>query len=199
MNVLPHLVYRLLVIASLLVFSSASASDQRTESPDTAVMTLSFRGVDYLHRWSQNGQNEFTPPSDIDLTKWRDMVTINVHETVGNGNQLAEVANKVLTNYQRHGKILRTDSKPRTETSPAEHLAVAILGNPAFLEAAFARFVLSDGVGFVVVYSHRVYGYRAGPEMSEWLKANGPDVERALMVWDKVPALASLRQLPQSK
>ena len=45
--------------------------------------------------------------------------------------------------------------------------------DPAFLEAAFARLLLHDGVGYVIVRSHRVYGKAAGPAMSEWLGANG--------------------------
>jgi hypothetical protein len=162
-------------------------------------MTLSFGGVDYLHRWSKDGQNEFTPKSDPDLAAWRDMVTVNVFETVATGEQLAELANRVLGNYQASGKILRTDSKPRTADRPAEHLLVAALGNPAFLEAAFARLLLKDGAGYVVVRSHRVYGKAAGPAMSEWLQANGPEVEKTLMEWNQVPARDALKRLPQSK
>lgn len=199
MNLQPRPMFRLLFIVALLVCSGASASEQSREAPDTAAMTLSFRGADYLHRWSSNHQNEFTPRGEADLEKWRDMITINVNEKVGNGDQLARFANAVLANYKRHGKVLRTNSIPRTETRPAEHFIVAILGNRALLEAAFARFVMVDGVGFVIVYSHRVYGDRVGPEMSAWLKANGPDVEKTLMAWDKMPTLASLRQLPQAK
>lgn len=94
---------------------------------------------------------------------------------------------------------MRTDSKPRTPQRPAEHLVVALLGNPNFLEAAFARFVLVDGVGFVTVYSHRVYGKDAAGAMGDWLKSNGPSVEKTLMAWDEIPSLAALKQLPQSK
>jgi hypothetical protein len=162
-------------------------------------LALSFGGVDYLHRWSKGSQNEFTPKGDSDLAKWQDMITVNVHEGVRNGDQLAEIANAILGNYQRHGKILVTNSVPLSENRPAEHLIVAVLGRPAFLEAAFARFVLNDGVGMVVVYSHRVYGKQVGPEMSQWLQANGPQVEKTLMSWDKVPSLAALKRLPQAK
>ena len=162
-------------------------------------MAISFRGTDYVHRWSRNGQNEFTPAGDGDLAHWRDMVTINVHESATNGDQLAEVANKVVAKYQGHGKILRTDSKPRTRQRPAEHLIVAVLGDPAFLEAAFARFLLADGNGLAVVYSHRVYGQNAGPAMSDWLQANGPTIEKALMDWAGLPSVADLRRLPQSR
>jgi hypothetical protein len=175
------------------------ASEQPKESRGADALALSFGGVEYLHRWSKNGQNEFTPKGDSDLAKWQDMITVNVHEGVRNGDQLAETANAILGNYQKHGKILVTNSVPLSENRPAEHLIVAVLGSPAFLEAAFARFVLNDGVGMVVVYSHRVYGKQVGPGMSQWLQANGPQVEKTLMSWDKVPSLAALKRLPQAK
>ncbi|MDT3707843.1 MAG: hypothetical protein ROZ09_13550 [Thiobacillus sp.] len=177
----------------LLLLSTASAA-----SSESKTISLVFRNVEYQHRWSKDGQNEFTPQGQEDLNSWRDMITLNVHESVANGEQLAEVANKVLANYQRAGKILRTDSKSRTPDRPAEHLVVAVLGSRAFLEAAFARFVLVDGVGIVTVYSHRVYGTPAGQAMSEWLQANGPQVEGALMALDKLPTSVALKTLPQS-
>jgi hypothetical protein len=184
----------------VLLFASAVAAAQSQKvSPSVGTTAITFRGTDYVHRWSRNGQNEFTPAGEGDLARWRDMVTINVHENVGNGEQLAEVANSVLANYQSHGKIVRTDSKPRTQQRPAEHLIVAVLGDPAVLEAAFARFLLVDGNGLVVVYSHRVYGQSAGPAMSDWLQANGPTIEKALMGWAGLPSVADLRRLPQSR
>ena len=199
MNVVHRLIHGLVIITCIQGGGLMSDSDARAGDPSKKnQMTLSFRGTDYVHRWSKNGQNEFTPRSESDLSKWNDMITVNVHEKVATGEQLADVANRVLGNYQQHGKILRTDSKPRAADKPAEHLIVAALGDPNFIEAAFARLVLVNGVGNVVVYSHRVYGKAAGPAMSEWLKANGEQVEKALMAWDKVPSTASLKQLPQS-
>ncbi|HSV55157.1 MAG TPA: hypothetical protein VLJ57_23735 [Burkholderiaceae bacterium] len=159
-----------------------------------APLKLTFRGVGFMHRWSNQGQHEFTPQGEDDLAAWRNMVTLNVHASVVRGEQLAEVANQVLGNYQRHGKILQTRSQPRTAERPAEHLIVAVLGNPQLLEAVFARCLLHEGLGFVVVVSHRVYGKAAGPEMSDWLKANGPAVEQALMNW-ALPGAASVKGL----
>lgn len=200
MSVRRSLVQGLLVIGCAVALPAAAApAGTAGASRPTGGMTLRFDGVDYLHRWSKDGQNEFTPKSDPDLAKWRDMVTVNVFEAVRTGEQLAEVANKVLGNYQARGKILRTDSKPRTADRPAEHLIVAALGDPAFLEAAFARLLLVDGAGYVVVRSHRVYGKAAGPEMSDWLKANGPQVEKALMEWNQVPSRDALKRLPQGR
>lgn len=180
----------LVALAMLPTVAAAAANGAGT--------TVRLGDVEYVHRWSKAGQHEFTPAGDEDLPHWRDMVTVNVHDAVSTGEQLAEVANRVVANYQSHGKVLRTDSRPRTPERPAEHLVVAVLGNPEFLEAAFARFVLVDGKGLVLVYSHRVYGRQAGPEMSRWLEANGPVAERTLMAWSNPPAPAKLRSLPQS-
>jgi hypothetical protein len=187
-----------LAIAYVLMLSTASAAFDQAASPEPNTISLSFRGVEYEHRWSKGGQNEFTPRGQNDLNLWHDMITLNVHEAVTSGEKLAQIANGVLSNYQRAGKILRTDSKPKTTGRPAEHLIIAVLRNPAFLEAAFARFVLNDGVGTVTVYSHRVYGKQVGQAMSEWLQVNGPQVESALMAWDKLPTSVALKALPQS-
>jgi hypothetical protein len=64
---------------------------------------------------------------------------------------------------------------------------------PAFLEAAFARVVLHDGEGLIAGYSKRVFGTNAGNEMSAWLEQNGPAVERELMAWPALPAMAPLK------
>jgi hypothetical protein len=179
----------------LVQWTLAASAETAVAKPDV----VRFNGVDYMHRWSKNGQNEYTPATETDLARWQNMVTLNVHEKARTGEDLAQVANTVVANYGSHGKILRTDSKPRTPDRPAEHLVVAVLGNPDFLEAAFARFVLVDGTGMVAVYSHRVYGKNAGPAMSDWLKTNGPPIETALMAWKGIPSAKALKLLPQSR
>lgn len=181
-----------------LGLSAAAFAQSGTTPRKDGPMTLRFRDSDFVHRWSKNGQHEFTPPAQADLKAWTDMVTLNVHAATTNGDQLAVVANTVLANYQRHGKILQTRSTPRTATQPAEHLIVAVLGTPELLEATFARCLLSGGTGVVAVYSHRVYGKAVGPAMSQWLAANGPQVEQALMGWAQIPAVAGLARLPTS-
>ncbi len=159
---------------------------------------LSFDNVNYQHRWSKNGQNEFTPPAETDLNHWTDMITINVIDQATDGDKLAQLANLVLKRYQTAGKVVRTNSIARSETRPAEHYIAAVLGNPGFLEAVFARFVLVDGTGLIIIHSHRVYGAQAGNELSQWLRANGPGQEQILMAWTGAPSLQALRQLPQS-
>ena len=56
--------------------------------------------------------------------------------------------------------------------------------------------MLIDGSGVIAVYSHRIYGKAAGPEMSDWLKANGQKVETALKDWDRIPTRTALKKLP---
>ena len=162
-------------------------------------MTLGFGGVQYVHRWSQKGQNEFTPPAETDLSKWRDMLTLNLHDKVSNGDQLAALANGVLGNYEANGKIVRTDSKPRTPGHEAEHLIVAILTAPGVMEAVFARLMLVEGKGVIVVYSHRAYGKDAAAVIGPWLQAKGESTEGTLMAWNRLPRLADIRALPQAK
>jgi hypothetical protein len=52
---------------------------------------------------------------------------------------------------------------PRTPHRPAEHFIAVVFGRSNFLEAAFARFKLVDGIGCSIVYSHRE---RVGDQMS---------------------------------
>ena len=88
------LVRRTLEAAALLLALALPASAQ--ERAAGSVMTLDFAGTSCLHRWSQNGQNEFTPAAQPDLDKWQDMLTIDVHDDATNAEQLANVANNVL-------------------------------------------------------------------------------------------------------
>ncbi|HEV8238766.1 MAG TPA: hypothetical protein VGS57_05325 [Thermoanaerobaculia bacterium] len=193
-------VFWVAVGACLHVCTAPLAAAEAAARPHAQNATvLSFGGVDYVHRWSKNNQNEFTPRNEADLAHWRNMITVIVYDGVRNGDQLAGTANSVLTMYQGNGQIVRTDSKPRTPQHPAEHLIVALLGSPGFLEAVFARFVLIDDVGIATVYSHRVYGEDAANPMDEWLEANGPSIEKTLMAWDRIPLPDVLRRLPQSK
>jgi hypothetical protein len=183
-------------VASALGGGLAALPGNVRAQPGALGFTL--RGQGFVHRWSKGDQHEYTPGNQPDLKTWHDMVTLNVHAATRTGEQLADVANRVLGNYQRHGKVLQTRSRPRTASSAAEHLIVAVLGTPEFLEATFARCLMHDGAGLIAVRSRRVYGKPAGPAMSEWLKSHGQATEEALMAWSTMPSRASLDQLPRS-
>jgi hypothetical protein len=187
--------------AMILIFSIYATLGAAQKEADTkSKIKLNFNQIEYLHRWSQNDQHEFTPPGQEDLSKWTDMLTINFYQQVSDGESLASVANQVLENYKnQQGRVLRTVSVPRTIEKPAEHLIVVVFGRPTFLEAAQARFKLVNGKGVSIIYSHRVYGKAVGPEMSAWLKDNGPSIEKVLMAWEFPAALGSLQKSAGSK
>jgi hypothetical protein len=189
-----------LACAALLLAFALPATPALAQSfDDAAALTLDFAGTPYLHRWSQNGQNEFTPQSQADLDKWRDMVTINVYDTVTTSDQLASVANNVLVNYQKAGIIVRTHSLPAQPGRPAQHMVVAVLSGSGVSELVFTRFVLTPEAGAAIVYSHRVYSMKPDAAASTWFKAHDLEMEKALMAWAGMPSVATLRALPQAR
>ena len=120
------------------------------------------------------------------------MITINVYPSAHDGDALSAKANAVLENYKSHkGMVLRTNSVLRMPDRPAEHFIGVVFGRSNFIEVAFARFKLLDGVGCSIVYSHRIYGEKVGDQMSAWLNDNGPKVEKMLMEWKDIPSSAS--------
>lgn len=183
---------RWLPFALLLLCAFAHAHAQ-TRAP----VRLELDGLGYEHRWSQAGQNEFTPAGQEDLQRWQDMLTLVVRADIVDGEALAGLGNGLLESYQRSGVIVRTDSRPAAPDRPAEHLLVAMLGGGTMVEAAFTRLVLHDGVGLVVVRGRRAYGEGAAQEIGAWVRDNGVQVEQALMAWP-LPPLDRITALPQS-
>jgi len=162
----------------------ALASVLSTMSPPD----FSFMGQSFFHRYSKDGLHEYTPKEQTDLEKWKDMMTLNVYADVKDGDKLAEVANTVLTRYEKNGgKVVRTNSVPRTAKSEAEHLIVVLFPRSEFIEASFARFKMHEGHGVSLVYGHRIYGKKVGDAMADWLQKNGALTEKALMAWKTVP------------
>lgn len=175
-----HLPRLLTALAAALLLSHPA--------PAAEPAAFTFQGAGYFLRWSTNSQHEFTPDGQTNLAAWTNMVTLNRYPDVADGEALAARANAVLERYKSaRGMVVRTDSVPRTPTRPAEHLVVVLFPQRDFIEAAFTRFLLRDGRGLAVTCSHRKYGRKIGNEMSDWLKANGPATEQALMSWDPLP------------
>jgi hypothetical protein len=177
------------VFVFLLILSGAATLTSKDDRS-----AFAFQNVDYFHRWSQETQHEFTPAKQEDLDHWTDMVTINVYPGVDDGEKMAGTANAVLGNYRSHqGNILKTSSVPATDKQPAEHFIAVRFNQPGFVEAAFARFKLVEGKGHSFVYSHRVYGDKAGEEMNAWITANAEKTENALLDWNP-PAEATSKR-----
>lgn len=154
---------------------------------------VKFRGLDFQLRFSKGDQHELTPPGQEDLKKWQEMLTFNFYPNVRDGEALAKTANSVLGAYKEAKAIVvRTNSVPAKADRPAEHLVAVLFPQPDFIEAAFTRFVLRDGKGVGITFSYRKYG-KVGNEMSEWLKANGPEIEKEIMAFDAIPKLETAK------
>lgn len=179
----------LLVIAATTFLLQASPPQARPP----ASATLTFNGTTFHLRWSKDGQSEFTPAGQEDLQRWSEMVTVWRYPAIRDGEALAGQANRTLGAYKgANGKVLRTNSTPRTAAKPAEHFIAAFLGNPSLVEFTAARFVLVDGVGAAVIYSRRAYGKPAKPDLGPWASQHGASVEQKLMAFDLRPVLARL-------
>ncbi|WFB34960.1 hypothetical protein P3T73_12405 [Kiritimatiellota bacterium B12222] len=164
---------KILIVLFALTYSCISfASD----------IEIEFRQTDYFHRWSKNNQHEFTPKDQEDLSKWKDMLTVNFYPEVKSGEDLAGIANNVLGLYQQHGAmVLRVNSIPRTDDKEAEHLIAVLFSQKDFIEIVFTRIAMTKSDACSIVYSHRIYGSKAGDEASVWLQKNGENSEKALM------------------
>src|SRR5690349_8033860 len=144
------------IVLSLMIPYQATVGAAQESAPTKSKITLDFNQTKYAHRWSQDGQHEFTPPGQEDLSAWTDMLTINFYPQVTDGESLARVANQVLENYKAEKAIvLKTASVPRTAERPPEHFIAVVFGRPTFLEAVQARFKLINGKGVSIIYSHR--------------------------------------------
>jgi hypothetical protein len=179
-----HLV--LLIVTTAIFHGIGGALYSQDDKKDKAAFSLA--DVNYFHRFTKDDQHEYTPDGQEDLKAWKDMVTVHYYRKAKDEEALAATANAVLENYKAaKAKVLRTDSVPKTKGKEAEHLIVAVFGQPEFIEVAFARFRMHEGVGTAVIYSHRIYGKKIGGEMSKWLNNNGSDTEETLMKWDAMP------------
>ena len=173
-------------IAVCLAQTYVGAFLPQSSAKQTAAFSLA--DANYFHRYTKDDQHEYTPAGQEALNAWADMVTINFYPKAKEGAALAATANAVLETYKANSAVVvKTNSVPQTTAKPAEHLIVVTFGRPEVIEAAFARFRMHNGVGSAVIYSHRVYGKKAGPEMSAWLAKNGPATEKNLMMWDAMP------------
>lgn len=176
----------LLITICVLSFSVIAEETEISEG----LSSLQLDGTEFIHRWSQGSQHEYTPQGQEDLQAWTDMVTIIIFPEVTDGEQLAQIANNILSRYKQIGAIVRTNSIPRTETSEAEHLIVAILGDKGVMEAVFARIKMVQGKGTATVWSRREYGETDAAEaIGNWLKENGAAREQVFMTWEGYPQL----------
>jgi hypothetical protein len=174
-------------VAFALVFASPAILGAESEPlpPKSCV----FDGVNYLFRRGDAVQSEFTPAGQEDLDHWTDMMAIVLNRTVQTDAGLADLAKRLLTNYESgHAVVLATRFKAHTPYGPAEHFIAVAFPDAKQTEIAFARVKLVDGFACVFVYSHREYGEGITNRVSAWLRTRGFHVEESLMAWDTFPS-----------
>lgn len=185
----------MLVILVATLSASASLAQEKPAKLAKRIAPIVFNGTEYHFRWSQGGQFEFTPSGQENLDAWTDMLTIWDYRDVNDGESLAQVANRTLGRYREsNGVIVHTRSVPKTDRKPAEHFVAAVLGNQTLLEFVAARFLLQEGRGASVIYSHRIYGTRLGKQMNAWMAENGAAAEDQVMSLDARPILSSIKE-----
>ncbi len=122
-----------------LALAVAPLPAQGAKAPKPKPAAVTFNGTEFHLRWSKAGQFEFTPAGQEDLNRWTEMLTIWRYDAIRDGDALAAQANRTLGAYQSaRGKILRTNSLPRTAQKPAEHFIAVLLGGGQALEFAAA-------------------------------------------------------------
>ena len=182
---------------SFLILASLVNPIALAEAPKSAQIkpaVITFNNTEYLLRWSNGKQNEFTPTGQEDLNAWTDMITVFVYPDEKTGEDLAQVANQVLTNYQNNGTVVRTASIPMTPSKPAEHYIAVLLGNDKLVESVQARFALVNGKGIGIIYAHRVYGSNPNAEIISWAKQNSVNLETLLMSADAALVLRAVEK-----
>jgi hypothetical protein len=194
------------VFALSVAFTGAPTAVAQQVSNNAAaeakLATVSFHGETYFHRWSQNGQHEFTPSGQADLKRWKDMVTVRVFEQVGNEAQFNGMVRATVANYKKVGVINRVMERPKkTPDGVDEVVVVATLRAGDIIEFVAARFLMRDGVGTLFVASHREYMDDQGIESAlagDYGKNKLAGVVNALAVWEGAPTLEALRAMPRS-
>ena len=183
---------------ALVLVVLASTAALAKEPPKPATVKFNLDGLEYVHRTSMRGRNDFTPASQADMNSWRDRVTIVTRENVTSDDQLSGIAGNLYETVTDLGEIVRTNSAANPKTQATEHFFAAKLQGKGFTQASFARLGLAEGKGMVVVYSHRSYGEHSDETSTAWMDRNGEATESALMSWTGMPKLAQLRTLPQT-
>ncbi len=178
--------------------TESRAEETPVEHAQPQAFTVTFDEIEYIHRFSDGGLHEFTPEGQEDLSKWTDMLSINVYPDISGAEDLASIANQVLTLYTSNGgELVRTDSVPRTETTPAEHLVAVTFRTPDANESVLARFLLIDDACVALIHSHRTYGNGADDELSAWVEGEGSGLDDELMEWDEYPTPEELESIEQ--
>ncbi len=160
-------------------------------SPSTAKVT--FRGSEYLLRSSQGKTYDFTPLGQEDLSTFTDMLELNLYPAAHDQEALATITSRVRAIAQgAKATILPTSVSPSGQ-QPGDHFFAAVLPTPHGVDFDAIHFVLVDGQGYGVFYTHRSYGESAAGKTSEWVTKNAAEVEQQLLRFDASRLVSSVK------
>ncbi|RMH89533.1 hypothetical protein EBB59_10610 [Lysobacter pythonis] len=153
---------------------------------------LSFDGVRYLHRWSKNGHNEYTPADQPDLRRWRQMLTL-IEKPGMNPRQMAQWAQATASGFEERGILFGKD-----QPVAGEYRLLGVLRDSGVVEVNYARFMQANGGAMLLMVQRRFYDDERR-EMADWVRDNTPRISRRLLDWGPLPKAAALAALPQSE
>jgi hypothetical protein len=189
----------LLVALSVTAVAGAAAKEPaKAAAKPAAASTITFAGVQYVHRSTMNGRSDFVPASQPGEA-WRDRMTIIVRDKVTTREQVSDVAGNLFATVSDLGEVVQAESMPNPRTHETEHFFAAKMDGKGWTQAGFVRLGLFEGKGVLVMYTHRSYGEHSAETSTGWLDRNGEGIQQKLMSWTGLPALAQLKALPQSK
>lgn len=178
------MIYRAFLLLAF-VTSSSSVLGQEAESENE--VSVSFLDTSYTYRRSENGQHEFTPSGQEDLSAWTDKISLICMPEITDGKGLNALSENVKGFYDSSGVVLSSGTVPKTETAEAQHLVVAGRVGDGLLDVVMARLLLVEGSGTVLFYSRRTYGDDATAVADAWLVENSAKVQNALMKFADFP------------
>jgi hypothetical protein len=171
---------------------------------DKEPFSITFNQESYFLRFSDPKANmyEFTPAGQEDLSKWTDMLTINIHPKVNNLKKLKRLKDRISKNYRAYGGIdLRVIAKPlegKPETY-SRYLILVIFVREDFVEFVQSRLELIDGKATHIIYGQRIYGPLAAFQIDSWRKEVGPKTLYQLLIFDDIPTRKELKKLARKR
>lgn len=153
-------------------------------------LALSFDGKRYLHRYSKNGQHEFTPAGQEDLQRWQEMMTLVVNQGFDT-EKTRRWAEAMAAGYKERGMLIQADQPPG-----GEYRMLGVLGAPGVIEVNFVRVMPYGSAAMAAMVQRRFYG-EDGRQMADWVRDNTPRISGLLVDWQP-PSQSAVAALPES-
>lgn len=191
---MKNLAISLALTSALLTLAApqSAQAQQAAAAPKSAngQQTLNFDGKRYLHRYSKNGQHEFTPAGQEDLQRWQEMLTL-VMRPGADAENTRQWAEAMAAGYKEKGLLVQADQPPG-----GEYRMLGVLGAPGMTEVNFVR-VMPHGSGAMTVLVQRRFYGEESRQMADWVRDNSPRLSGLLVDWQP-PAESQIKALPES-